>query len=75
MRLDDLQALERRIALKRRDGGIDTVILLIADTRRNRRHLADHRAALGTGFPLDGRALLYALRAARAPEASGILIL
>src|SRR5258705_2010846 len=38
--LDDLQAVERRIALKQRDGGIDHVILLVADTRRDRRALA-----------------------------------
>ncbi|HLO35109.1 MAG TPA: helix-turn-helix transcriptional regulator, partial [Candidatus Deferrimicrobium sp.] len=42
--IDDLQALERRLALKARDGGIDHVILLVAGTRRNRRALA---AALG----------------------------
>ena len=35
-RLRDLQALQRRLALKRRDGGVDRVILLVADTRSNR---------------------------------------
>jgi hypothetical protein len=75
MRLDDLQALQRRIALKRRDGDIDTVILLIADTHGNRRHLADHRAVLRASLPLEGRAVLSALRAARAPAASGIVLL
>ena len=38
--LDDVQALERRLALKVRDGGVDGVILVIADTARNRRALA-----------------------------------
>lgn len=75
MRLDDLQALERRIALKRRDGGIEIVILLLADTRGNRRRLADQRESLRGSFPLDGRSVLLALRAGRAPEASGILLL
>jgi hypothetical protein len=75
MRLGDLQALERRINLKRRDAGIDTVIMLIADTHGNRRHLADHREGLRAGFPLEGRAILSALRAARAPEGSGIVLL
>jgi hypothetical protein len=75
MRLDDIQALERRIALKRRDGGIEIVILLLADTRGNRRRLADHREALRGSFPLDGRAVLVALGAGRSPGASGIVLL
>jgi transcriptional regulator with XRE-family HTH domain len=75
MRLDDLQALERRIALKRRDSGIDIVILLIADTLGNRRRLADHRDALRPSFPLDTRAVLAALGSGRPPAASGIVVL
>src|SRR5262245_16175757 len=35
--LTDIQAVERRLALKRRDGGIEHVLLLVADTPRNRR--------------------------------------
>lgn len=42
MRLVDVQALDRRIALKARDGGVAIVILLVADTVTNRRRLADH---------------------------------
>lgn len=74
-RLYDVQALERRIALKQRDGGISLVVLVVADTRTNRRVLADHRDALRTRFPLDGREILAAFRAGRLPEASGILLL
>jgi transcriptional regulator with XRE-family HTH domain len=37
--LADLQALARRIALKRRDGGVDFLLVVIADTRANRRIL------------------------------------
>lgn len=40
MRLHDTQALERRISLKRRDDPTDWFLLLIADTRTNRRVLA-----------------------------------
>lgn len=75
MRLDDLQALERRIALKRRDGGNPLVILLIADTESNRRRILAHRDALRSSFPLDSRVVLTALGAGRAPEAGGIVIL
>jgi transcriptional regulator with XRE-family HTH domain len=40
MRLHDTQALERRIALKRRDDPTDRFVLVVADTKGNRRVLA-----------------------------------
>jgi len=73
--LSDLQALDRRIALKRRDGGLVTVVLLVADTRGNRRHLAEHREVLRPSFPLDARAVLSAVRLGLPPSASGIVVL
>ena len=42
MRLRDSQALERRINLKRRDDTTEGFVLLVADTRTNRRVLAEH---------------------------------
>ena len=41
MRLRDIQALRRRIDLKRRDDLTSWFILLVADTRNNRRVLAE----------------------------------
>jgi transcriptional regulator with XRE-family HTH domain len=41
MRLRDIQALERRLALKRRDDHVEAFLLVVADTRVNRRVLAD----------------------------------
>jgi hypothetical protein len=75
MRLSDLQAVDRRIALKRRDSGVEIVILLVADTVGNRRALSAHREALRSSFPLDTRAVLAALRAGRAPTSSGIVVI
>jgi len=75
MRLSDLQALDRRIALKRRDGNLALVILLVADTVGNRRALATHRESLRASFPLDTRAVLGAARDGRAPTSSGIVVL
>jgi transcriptional regulator with XRE-family HTH domain len=75
MRLSDLQALDRRIGLKRRDADLPQVVLLVADTAGNRRALAAHRESLRSSFPLDTRAALAALRAGRAPASSGIVIL
>jgi len=72
--LDDLQALERRVTLKQRDGGVEHVILLVADTRRNRRALRAASAAFG-GFSRDARTVLRALRRGDAPGTSAIILL
>jgi hypothetical protein len=72
--LDDLQAVERRLNLKQRDGDVDLVILLVAETRRNRRALAAAGAAFA-GLSRDARAVLTALAAGRRPAASALLVL
>jgi hypothetical protein len=72
--LDDVQAIERRLALKERDGEVDRVILLVADTMRNRRALAATPAAF-SDLPVRTRAVLAALRVGRDPGRSGIVIL
>ena len=75
VRLGDLQALERRTELKRRDGGIPNVILVVADTKHNRDVLRAAGPGALASFPLTGRAVLQALAEGRSPEASGIVIL
>lgn len=72
--LDDLQALERRLTRKQRDGGIDVVILLVADTARNRRALEAAPAAFA-GFSRDARATLRSLRSGQNPGRSAIVFL
>ncbi len=74
-RLHDLQALERRIALKQRDSAGTAVILLVNDTRANRLVLRAARESLRALAPLDTRTVLGALRAGRRPPASGIVVL
>jgi len=74
-RLHDVQALSRRLALKRRDSGNPTVILLVADTRHNRSVLRLARADLAADFPLQGSTILSELAAGRCPPASGIVVL
>jgi transcriptional regulator with XRE-family HTH domain len=74
-RLRDEQALLRREHGKVRDGGVQRLILLIADTRANRSTLKAIRESLRTDFPLDARQVLSALRAGRDPGANGILVL
>jgi transcriptional regulator with XRE-family HTH domain len=72
--IDDVQAVERRAILKMRDGGVDHVLLLVADTRRNRRALAAAPAAFA-GFSRDARSVLAALREGRPPSGSSIVFL
>jgi transcriptional regulator with XRE-family HTH domain len=74
-RLSDVQALTRRIALKQRDGHIATVVLVVADTHRNRRILCEHQLALAVAFPVSGRSAIRALGRGRAPAGSAILVL
>jgi transcriptional regulator with XRE-family HTH domain len=52
----DLQALQRRLALKLRDGGVDALILVLADTRHNRALLQAHGDELVQRFPVPGAA-------------------
>jgi transcriptional regulator with XRE-family HTH domain len=76
LHLQDVQDVQRRITLKVRDDpGVGVVILVVADTRHNRRVLAEHREALRAQFPLDGGAIIRALRAGRIPPASGVVLL
>jgi transcriptional regulator with XRE-family HTH domain len=75
-RLDDIQAVARRVALKKRDDPSAGVVLLVLNrTVHNRRVLALHREALRAQFPLDGGAILRDLRAGRIPKAGGILLI
>lgn len=75
-RLRDLQAVERRVALKKRDDTtVVHVILLIADTRGNRLALAEGREGLRSDFPLDTRAALAGLGQGRCPGASAVIVL
>ena len=74
-RLRDLQALQRRLALKCRDDlSISHVVLLLADTRSNRNLVREHDDALGTDWPLGPPQLLAALAAGRNPGASGMVL-
>lgn len=74
-RLGDVQALERRVGLKERDGGVTAVILLLNDTAHNRRVVALAASGLRERFPGSARETIKRLSAGQAPMASTILIL
>lgn len=74
-RPNDAQALERKLALKERDGAVDRVILLLADTRSNRAFLRLAGPGLRARFPVDGRRALEALAAGRDPGGNALILL
>jgi transcriptional regulator with XRE-family HTH domain len=74
MRLRDAQALERRMAGKRRDDPVDRFVLAIADTPANRRLLADNPEIFpDLPRPKTSR-VLKALRSGEHPATGLILI-
>lgn len=72
-RLRDVQALIRRLNLKARDGHRDRILLVIADTRHNRRVVRLAADDLATMFPVPGRRALADLVAGRPPSAGAVL--
>lgn len=72
--LADVQALERRFNRKWFDSGEALVLLLVADTDRNRRALAAAPAAFGA-LSRNARPVLRALRQGTRPPGSAIVFL
>lgn len=70
----DGQELQRRMSRKRRDGGVDELVVVLLDTRANRRFWADHAAELAVDFPTPSAEVLRALRAGRAPGSGVIFV-
>ncbi len=71
----DLQALERRLALKLRDGDVTSLVLLLLDSRYNRDFVRANEEALRERFNLPGPRLLELLRAGVDPGASSVVLL
>jgi len=74
-RARDSQELQRRVSGKRRDGAVDHVILLLADTRHNRAFLRAAGEGFHAAFPVDGATALQRLAAGRDPGGSAIVLL
>lgn len=71
----DWQALDRRIALKMRDGAVEAVLLVLADTRHNRLFVRLHAEAIAATFPVAGRDAMAALADGRHPGGSALVLL
>ena len=74
-RLYDAQGQLRRIALKARDAGVSTVLLVIGDTPRNRAAVREAGASITDTYALAARSTLSALAAGRHPGGSALVFL
>ena len=74
-RARDAQALQRRLALKRRDGGVEHVLLVLADTRHNREFLRSCGPGFLSDFPVNGRDAIARLARCEDPCGSAIVLL
>lgn len=68
----DMQELGRRLALKKRDGGVDRVILVMPDSKWCRQLLEYNE--LGVTFPIRSAAALDALRNGRDPGGDAVVL-
>ena len=69
----DMQALDRRIALKLRDGGFEDVLLVLLDSAANRRLVRS--GAIPPRFVVEGRSALARLAEGRDPGGSAVVLL
>jgi transcriptional regulator with XRE-family HTH domain len=74
-RPSDLQAVERAMALKQRDSGVQRSILLVAGTKRNRALIRQLLPGLRSTFPIGTAEALGALRAGRDPGGNCLVLL
>jgi transcriptional regulator with XRE-family HTH domain len=73
-RLHDVQALLRRVAAKRRDGGAGRLVLVVADTRTNREVVRAARPEFVAVFPADARSIWPALVAGLPPPDDALVL-
>jgi transcriptional regulator with XRE-family HTH domain len=74
-RLTDAQAQIRVVVLKQQAGGIERMVLVLADTRHNRSVLVAAAPTVVPAFPLGTRGVLAALREGRLPQANGVILM
>lgn len=74
-RVTDHQALMRRLNRKVRDGGVSSVLLIVADTPTNRRAIAAAGAQVAADFPVSARSALASLAAGERPSGSALIFI
>jgi hypothetical protein len=70
----DAQALNRRLQLKARDGGVDGVLLVLRDSQSIRRFLREAEVEFRSNFPQPGVRAIELLRAGVDPGGSSIVL-
>jgi hypothetical protein len=73
-RVRDVQALERRLSLKQRDGAMDLLILVVLDSRSNRHALRRAGDRIAERFPIPGPRALELLGAAVDPGGDTLIL-
>jgi transcriptional regulator with XRE-family HTH domain len=74
-RVWDVQAIVRRTRLRERDGQVDRILIVLADTAHNRRIADALRAVLGPDYTGSSRRLMRALREGSPLVGSGVILL
>lgn len=74
-RIRDTQALDRRLALKERDGGMDRLILVVLDSRTNRTTMRAYAAVFQPRFPVSGSRALELLAVGADPGGNALILL
>jgi transcriptional regulator with XRE-family HTH domain len=74
-RVRDGQALERRLRSKVRDGRVDAIILVLADTRANRTFLRERASSFDELFPVRAAEALRDLAAGRCPSGNAVVLI
>lgn len=73
-RVWDIQAIVRRTRARERDGQVDAILLVLADTAHNRRIAAELRQALGPEYAASPRSLWLGLRKGERLVGSGVVL-
>lgn len=74
-RLNDVQAVLRRVALKQRDGSAGRMVLAVNDTRLNRDAVKAAGSSIHSVFPADMRRALMLLARGADPKADVLVLL
>ena len=73
-RVRDVQELVRRVRQRERDGGVDEIVIVLANSAHNRAVAEGLRAALGERYATSPTAIRRALRTGTRIPGSGVLL-
>jgi hypothetical protein len=74
-RVHDVQAIVRRTRARERDGHVDRILIVLADTAHNRRIVEELGRSLGDTYSTPPRDLVAALRAGTPLPGNGLILI